>query len=616
MSIRGVLLFCVAFLTARASTYTGAAACAKCHAEIHAKWSQSRHSKMVQPATRTSVKGDFTRGKLQLRGAPYAVRERDGAYYITESTLTGKPAGASRGLHAGQSPHPALPHHALHRPRHRAARQVGMCCASSGSTTSTSPIPTRPARSWCRSGTRTVSRCHVSRQEKGYDTAKNAYQTSWQDFGTNCERCHGPGAEHVAIYSAPGRRKGRRATSCCRPGSNAARNTMVCAQCHSFRDIYALGFAAGENYYDYFLPILEATQPVDNDPAYWPDGRTRRFSNDAFGFWQSECYLKGKASPALDCHTAAARTPTSNAIRSCGPSQRPVHPLPRSRRARRSPPTRTTPQRAPGSSCVECHMPRTVQSIKAEIRDHSMSVPAPENTLRHAIPNACNLCHKDRDAQWSLDKMNAWYGDGVAAEVDSPRRRVRGCRQGRCRSGPEIDRDSECAGRGSAGAGECPERTWRDFRAMRGCFRRCRARWRTNSRWYARWRRCAWLPRPADKAEAVRSLAAALGDPVTTVESRRRRVAGELGREATARRGRRTVRTGEAGVPGEGGVQLRRRRTADGRGAILFADRRSGARLDGTAGQPADRSRSRPHDTCWRRRMCSRARWRRPKKYC
>lgn len=55
-------------------------------------------------------------------------------------------------------------------------------------------------------------------------------------------------------------------------------------------------------------------------------------------------------------------------------------------------------------------MPRTVLSIKAEIRDHSMSVPAPENTLHHGIPNACNLCHKDRDARWSLEKMNAWYG--------------------------------------------------------------------------------------------------------------------------------------------------------------------------------------------------------------
>jgi tetratricopeptide (TPR) repeat protein len=54
-------------------------------------------------------------------------------------------------------------------------------------------------------------------------------------------------------------------------------------------------------------------------------------------------------------------------------------------------------------------MPRTVISIKAEIRDHSMSIPVPENTIRHGIPNACNQCHKDRNAEWTLQRMNEWY---------------------------------------------------------------------------------------------------------------------------------------------------------------------------------------------------------------
>jgi tetratricopeptide (TPR) repeat protein len=54
-------------------------------------------------------------------------------------------------------------------------------------------------------------------------------------------------------------------------------------------------------------------------------------------------------------------------------------------------------------------MPRTVFSIKAEIRDHAMTIPVPENTLHHKIPNACTTCHKDKDANWALDRMNAWY---------------------------------------------------------------------------------------------------------------------------------------------------------------------------------------------------------------
>ena len=36
---------------ATSSSYAGAAACARCHADQQRQWSQSRHSKMVQPAT-------------------------------------------------------------------------------------------------------------------------------------------------------------------------------------------------------------------------------------------------------------------------------------------------------------------------------------------------------------------------------------------------------------------------------------------------------------------------------------------------------------------------------------------------------------------------------------
>jgi predicted CXXCH cytochrome family protein len=188
---------------------------------------------------------------------------------------------------------------------------------------------------------------------------------------------------------------------------DAARNTATCAQCHSFRDIYVNGFAAGDDYYDHFLPILEATQPDDHDPAYWPDGRTRRFSNDAFGLWQSECYLKGQA-VCTNCHVTPHTVeieknpqlrPDSNVLcaRCHGALTRNV--AAHSHHAEGS----------KGSSCVECHMPRTVYSIKAEIRDHSLTIPVPENTLKHGIPNACNLCHKDRDPKWTLEKMNQWW---------------------------------------------------------------------------------------------------------------------------------------------------------------------------------------------------------------
>src|SRR5690349_5837252 len=90
MLTRAAWLMLLAASGVAAPSYVGAAACGKCHAEEQRRWSGSRHSKMVQPATTASVKGDFARGQLVLRGAPYRLRVKDGVYYIAESYLTGK----------------------------------------------------------------------------------------------------------------------------------------------------------------------------------------------------------------------------------------------------------------------------------------------------------------------------------------------------------------------------------------------------------------------------------------------------------------------------------------------------------------------------------------------
>src|SRR5438477_12000170 len=57
-------------------------------------------------------------------------------------------------------------------------------------------------------------------------------------------------------------------------------------------------------------------------------------------------------------------------------------------------------------------MPRTVLGIKARIRDHSISLPAPENTVRFAIPNACTECHTDKSASWAAETLAAWRPNG------------------------------------------------------------------------------------------------------------------------------------------------------------------------------------------------------------
>jgi predicted CXXCH cytochrome family protein len=380
--------------------YLGMAACAKCHAEIHSQWTHSRHSKMVQPATKESVQGDFKLARVKLRGAIYGLRERDGVFYITETYLSGK-----------------LQEHRVDYTLGNRRIQHYLTTLADGKVIVLPPSWDVLRKGWFHNldiadpdevegvqvqvWNKMCYSCHVSQQEKNFDVEKNEYKTSWLDFGTNCERCHGPGSEHVAHPHTP--------DIVVQTRLDATRNTMVCAQCHSFRDTFAKGFSAGEDYYNYFVPILEYNQPRDKDPAYWADGRTRRFSNDAYGLWQSECFLKGGAT-CVACHSAVHQVeieknpqlrPTANAL--CTRCHTAI--------GQAIPAHTHHSAGSAGSSCIECHMPRTVYSIKAEIRDHSMSIPVPENTVNHAIPNACNLCHKDKDANWSIKQMNAWYGD-------------------------------------------------------------------------------------------------------------------------------------------------------------------------------------------------------------
>jgi predicted CXXCH cytochrome family protein len=390
-----------------APTYVGEAVCATCHDT--AVWAQSRHSKMVQPATDEGVRGDFTRSRIILRGKPYLLEHRAGEFFITETYLSAKPQ------------------------RHKVQYTLGnrriqhyLTTLADGKVIVLPPTWDVLRKQWFHNldiddpeeepgvlvqvWNKQCYSCHVSREQKQFDTEKSRYDTTWMDFGVNCERCHGPGSAHVARHQS-----GAPAASASAPDIvvqtrlDPARNTAVCAQCHSFRDIMVDGFTAGSNYYDYFRPVLEFGLPSKEDPSYWADGRTRRFSSDAIGLWQSECFLKGGVT-CVQCHVVPHNTN--------------VDKNPQLRADNAALCTRCHGEigknvaahthhaaESAGSSCVDCHMPRTVYSIKAQIRDHSMSVPAPENTLRHGIPNACNLCHKDRTPQWAQAKVKEWYGD-------------------------------------------------------------------------------------------------------------------------------------------------------------------------------------------------------------
>lgn len=353
----------------------------------------------MQPATARSVEGDFAQSKVVLRGSTYLLSRSGGNFFITESDLTGKPwehrVEYTLGGRRVQEYLATLP----------GGRIVVMPAAwdnvhKKWTHDLDTSNPEEDAGSSVQLWNKSCYSCHVSGERKNFDPADLSYRTTWRSLGVDCETCHGPGREHIAKVVGGG--KG----AILNPAKlDPARSTAVCAQCHSYRDIYVDDFVAGANYYDSFLPFMEYRLPSGDNAAYWADGRPRWMSNEAIGLWQSQCYLKGGAT-CVTCHTRAhddAGGAKSNADALCSTCHKAIaaNVAAHSHHARSS----------GGSSCVACHMPAVVSGLDAQMRDHSMSIPVPENTARHGIPNACNLCHQDEDVQWAAARMTAWYGN-------------------------------------------------------------------------------------------------------------------------------------------------------------------------------------------------------------
>jgi hypothetical protein len=49
--------------------------------------------------------------------------------------------------------------------------------------------------------------------------------------------------------------------------------------------------------------------------------------------------------------------------------------------------------------------------------DHSMRPPTPAATLKFQSPNACNLCHKDKDPAWADQQVRQWHKDDYQKPV-------------------------------------------------------------------------------------------------------------------------------------------------------------------------------------------------------
>jgi predicted CXXCH cytochrome family protein len=231
------------------------------------------------------------------------------------------------------------------------------------------------------------------------------------EWNVGCERCHGPGSEHV-------KRKGH--GGIVNPARlNHVQANDVCIQCHSQGQPLAnpiqgkyydwpVGFHVGRNRLSDVWK-LEEHQLGETSFTHFADGTAHKNRMQGNDFVGSLMYARGVT--CFSCHDvhgskheAVLCKPAKVLCLDChGPN------------SPNGPHAATIEQHthhkagSAGNECIECHMPKIAQTIgDINVRSHTFHFVSPAKTQAMKIPNACNVCHADKPASWAVAVLKTW----------------------------------------------------------------------------------------------------------------------------------------------------------------------------------------------------------------
>jgi predicted CXXCH cytochrome family protein len=254
--------------------------------------------------------------------------------------------------------------------------------------------------------------CHTS-QLKFPHGIGHAASATFREPGINCEMCHGPSLAHIERIRTGGvAARATHDTPVRFSRLPAPQYVAVCSQCHAQSAVHNAEAGGNVNYSEHvpFYRAYPAHLPSNfSRKAFFRDGRFRATTFISESFVRSQCFRKGEATcgSCHDPHPAdAATNPTSLKFRD-DPDRLCVQ----CHAAIGERPERHTRHAAgtEASRCVSCHMPKIMDALLFPARSHEIDdVPDVEMTARFGnedSPNACLLCHQDRDVTWLREKM-------------------------------------------------------------------------------------------------------------------------------------------------------------------------------------------------------------------
>ena len=230
------------------------------------------------------------------------------------------------------------------------------------------------------------------------------------EWNVGCEKCHGPGSEHVRHPTT------FNIVNTARQSYIAAND--VCIQCHSqgrplenpiagkYYD-WPVGFDVTKKLSDYWK--LEEHKLGETTFTHFPDGTAHKNRMQGNDFVTSLMYTHGvTCSTCHDVHgtdnASNLRKPPQALCLDCHGPNSPNGPHAPTLEAH----THHKPD-STGSQCIACHMPKIAQTIAdVNVRSHTFHFVSPAMTDALHIPNACNVCHSDKSTAWATDALKSW----------------------------------------------------------------------------------------------------------------------------------------------------------------------------------------------------------------
>jgi len=409
-----------------AAEFVGSAACADCHAAEYERWRASQHAVAMQVADGSTVLGNFDGARFRNFGVTSEFFRRDGKFIVRTDGPDGKLADFevrhTFGVYPLQQYLIELPGGHVQalsiawdaRPKDRGGQRWFHLYPNER-------IDHRDELHWTQRQQNwnfMCSDCHSTNVRKNYDPAERTFATTFSEISVGCEACHGPGSVHVgraraaATSGQPMPNSGLTVNFDERRGvawvidpatGNAARSTPrttekeldVCAQCHARRGQFSNDYRAGEPLQDHYLPALLS------EGLYHPDGQQRDEVFNWGSFVSSRMYAKGVTcgdchephggqlhapgnGVCAQCHSAAKYDAASHHFHETG---------------------------TPGAACAACHMKTETYMVVDPRHDHSFRIPRPDLSVSLGVPNACNQCHTDRNADWAAAEIRKRYAE-------------------------------------------------------------------------------------------------------------------------------------------------------------------------------------------------------------